>query len=175
MIRPGSYVAGDEGEALRQRASKTDADASSLTPPPARDRLDEIGTDERLPLPEWEWDWDHFGNAVVGGIGAGLGEIEVRPTRREGDGAGENALSDPGVCLLTDMAGGGILPSTLSGEPSHHARYIHARVSAEGRTRVLLISSHKDIHRTIGKFRARQETMKMQALQCRLVLDKYKM
>ncbi|CAN0062711.1 unnamed protein product, partial [Ectocarpus sp. 8 AP-2014] len=53
------------------------------------------------------------------------------------------------------------------------AKHVHARVSAEGRTRVLLISSHKDIRRTISTFGAKEASLVRQEWQGRLVLDKY--
>lgn len=54
------------------------------------------------------------------------------------------------------------------------AKHIHARVSAEGRTRVLLISSHKDIRRTISTFGAKETSLVRQQWQSQLVLDKYR-
>lgn len=74
-----------------------------------------------------------------------------------GSGRGERSSS-------ADMGRGG----SVSG-----AKHVHARVSAEGRTRVLLISSHKDIRRTISTFGAKEASLVRQEWQGRLVLDKY--
>lgn len=54
------------------------------------------------------------------------------------------------------------------------ARHVHARVSAEGHTRVLLISSHKDIRRTISTFGARENALVGQEWRARSVLDRYR-
>lgn len=136
---------------------------------PPKCRLDEIGTDEKLPLPEWEWE-QHSG--VVGG--------SIRGTDKHANNGGNNNAGDGGLqgrrCSggSVDAAANGGLPTVIAGDSSSSARHVHARVSAEGRTRVLLISSHKDIRRTIAKFGARQAALTIQAYQCRLVLDKYR-
>lgn len=97
----------------------------------------------------------------------------VDPSSRGHDRAGAQESGG-----LTRSAGGvqdsDMHPPAMAVEPLHLARYVHARVSAEGRTRVLLISSHKDIRRTIAKFGARQAILARQVQQCHLVLDKYR-
>lgn len=112
-----------------------------------RNRLDEIGTNERLNLPEWEWEHACIAHSNGGSVG----------------GNGERGGAQSGF-LREDLAEGFRSP----------AKYVHARVSAEGRTRVLLISSHKDIHRTIAKFGIKQAALTRQLHQCALVLDKYR-
>lgn len=120
-------------------------------------RLDEIGTEEKLPLPEWEW--DHGGSSGVGGTGGSAGG------HRDSNGGGGNTgggMSD------------GHRSSADEGVVGLSAKHIHARVSAEGRTRVLLISSHKDIRRTISTFGVKEASLVRQQWQSQLVLDKYR-
>lgn len=121
----------------------------------AQNRLDEIGTEEKLPLPEWEWEQ---GNSV-GGIGGSAGG---HSNGHGGSGQVGGGMSD-GRRSSADEGGGGV-----------SAKHIHARVSAEGRTRVLLISSHKDIRRTISAFGAKEASLARQQWQSQLVLDKYR-
>lgn len=127
-------------------------------------RLDEIGTEERLPLPEWEV--ENNDGARMGGIGGpgGPGGHQARQGSVDsrgggGGGSGNTARGDR--------------PSADLGRTGGSARHVHARVSAEGRTRVLLISSHKDIRRTISTFDAKEASLVRQQWQGRLVLEKY--
>ncbi|CAN0305522.1 unnamed protein product, partial [Discosporangium mesarthrocarpum] len=69
-------------------------DAGTFSGPVKLIRLDEIGSEERLPLPEWEFEE---------GMGDGKGKVR--------------------------------------------SRFMHARVTAEGPTRILLVSSNKDIRK----------------------------
>lgn len=113
-------------------------------------RLDEIGTEERLPLPEYEW--DIMGNGMNGSV------RQISYSESGGNGEGDCRRSS-----MAEMTGD--LPS---------ARHVYARVSAEGRTRVLLISSHKDIRRTISTFGAREAALVRLEEQARLVLERYR-
>lgn len=126
-------------------------------------RLDEIGTEEKLPLPEWEW--DHSDSARMGGGGGG-GQGGQARHRSSSDGSvgGGAGRGERSSSADSGRGGGG----SVSG-----AKHVHARVSAEGRTRVLLISSHKDIRRTISTFGAKEASLVRQEWQGRLVLDKY--
>lgn len=131
----------------------------AMKPKLAKTRLDEIGTEERLPLPEWEW--EHTDSTRVGGPGGQTrgGSGGVGDSTRSGDSATRSEMPPANV-------GGGRNVSV--------ARHVHARVSAEGRTRVLLISSHKDIRRTISTFYAKDAAFVRQEWQGRLVLEKYR-
>ena len=106
-----------------------------------RGRFDEIGTEEKLMLPEWEWDYSGA-RASVGGVHNGAGDGLRRSS------------------------------TVLSGN-ARAARHVYARVSAEGRTRVLLVSSHKDIRRTISTFGVREAALVRLEGQSRLVLERY--
>lgn len=101
----------------------------------------------------------------MSGIGgaSGLGGHQTRKGSGAGGGGGSSSRGERSSHDLGRGAGG-------SGSA---ARHVHARVSAEGRTRVLLISSHKDIRRTISTFNAKESSLVRQQWQARLVLDKY--
>lgn len=131
----------------------------ATNPNPTIRRLDEIGTEERLPLPEWEWELSE--STQMGGP-VGLpreGSDGVGGSSRAGDSATRSERPSVNV--------GGVRVVSV-------ARHVHARVSAEGRTRVLLISSHKDIRRTISTFYAKDAAFVRQEWQGRLVLEKYR-
>lgn len=103
----------------------------------------------------------------MGGIGgaSGLGGHQTR--KGSGDG-GDFSTASRGERSSKDLGSG-----AGGGGGGSAARHVHARVSAEGRTRVLLISSHKDIRRTISTFNAKEASLVRQQWQARLVLDKY--
>lgn len=125
-------------------------------------RLDEIGSEEKLPLPEWEWDYNN--STSNSGNGSGGGTSEGHGGHDGGAGGGSGGVDAERRPRSSVDAG--------SGAPS--AKHVHARVSAEGRTRVLLVSSHKDIRRTISTFGAREAALVRQEWRARLVLEKYR-
>lgn len=105
----------------------------------------------------------------MGGIGgaSGPGGHQTRRGSTGSGGAGSTASSGERSSTDLGRSGGG------GGGGLSVARHVHARVSAEGRTRVLLISSHKDIRRTISTFNVKEASLVRQQWQGRLALDKY--
>ena len=75
--------------------------------------------------------------------------------------------------VLNGAGDGRLQSSTVLSGNARAARYVYARVSAEGRTRVLLVSSHKDIRRTISTFGVREAALVRLEGQSRLVLERY--
>lgn len=134
--------------------------------------MDEIGTEEKLPLPEWEWDFTSSTSSSGGsGSGPARGSLgaDSHPHFADVGGGGARSVGGEGSGRssmdLAQGSVGGHVPS---------AKYVHARVSAEGRTRVLLISSHKDIRRTISTFGVREAALVRQKWRGQLVADKYR-
>lgn len=175
FLRGGDLHRGDGGSAPAVAAARLQAwgvgrvsseEAGTMSGPIKLIRLDEIGTEEKLPLPEWEW--EHSDTTRMAGIG-GAGGSGGHQTRKGSGGGGDGGSSTRGERYSHDLGrgdGGG-------GGHGSAARHVHARVSAEGRTRVLLISSHKDIRRTISTFNAKESSLVRQQWHARLVLDKY--
>ena len=175
FLRGGDLHRGDGGSAPAVAAARLQAwgvgrvsseEAGTLSGPIKLIRLDEIGTEEKLPLPEWEWEHSDTTRAAgIGGIG-GAGGPGGHQTRKGSGGVGDGGSSTRGERASHDLGRGG-------GGYGSAARHVHARVSAEGRTRVLLISSHKDIRRTISTFNTKESSLVRQQWQAQLVLDKY--
>lgn len=172
-LRGGDLHRGDGGSAPAVAAARLQAwgvgrvsseEAGTLSGAIKLIRLDEIGTEEKLPLPEWEW--EHSDSTRMAGIGGATGP-GGHQTRKGSGGGGGGGASSRGERSSHDLGRGS------GGGGGSAARHVHARVSAEGRTRVLLISSHKDIRRTISTFNAKEASLVRQQWQARLVLDKY--
>lgn len=103
----------------------------------------------------------------MGGIGGPGGPGGHQSRQGSVDGRGGGGSGGSGSTARGERS------SADLGRSGASARHVHARVSAEGRTRVLLISSHKDIRRTISTFDAKEAALVRQQWQGRLVLDKY--
>ncbi|CAM9173475.1 unnamed protein product, partial [Phaeothamnion confervicola] len=123
-------------------------------------KLDEIGTTEKLPLPDDGDDGDGGG-----GVGGGGGSGVFGGTEGSAGGSRGAASSTGGG----GGAGGGGAGGAGGGGGR---RYLYVHMSAEGPTRTLLVTTHKDFKGTIAAFRAKAEELDRQAFTAALVLEK---